>query len=268
MFSKHAPGRATAIMECTEMEQADQSYYDSVFGKTPYLLGAEHWVPMLRHRLWWHSQELSFPPGPILKQSSATTAITVVLASPQKRDLREILQEGFAPLDIVKGRKSESSFHVAALRRHVPRAEPMKDPRGIATCNEATLARWVADAWAQALYQYAEANLVVCKRTGVARRLAAVESERLMGYAPNRTAAILALGLGPREAERKRLNLLGNAWQLDVTRYWLQCHFAGLIPHVGKHNIIVMIPSYAIAARRRACCGAPLSHISMHLTAQ
>ena len=84
LFLKQAPGRATAIVECTEMEHADQSYYDSVFVKVPYLLGAEHWVPMLRRRLWWHAQEPSFPPGTILKQSSATTAITVAPASPRK----------------------------------------------------------------------------------------------------------------------------------------------------------------------------------------
>ena len=76
----------------------------------------------------------------------------------------------------------------------------------------------------------------MCKRIGVARRLAAVASERLMGYESNHPAAILALGFVPREVERKRLSLLGNAWQLDVARFWIQCHFADLIPHANKET--------------------------------
>ena len=60
--------------------------------------------------------------------------------------------------------------------------------------------------------------MVIWPRIGVTRRLIAVEAERLMGYPANHTKAILTLGLSPKEAERRRLSLLGSAWHLSVAK--------------------------------------------------
>ena len=91
-FIKLAPERAVAIMECTETAASDQAHYESVFGHPPYLLGAEHWVPMLRRRLWWHSCVPMFPPGTIQKQSAGTNIITVIPAAAKRCSWVEILQ--------------------------------------------------------------------------------------------------------------------------------------------------------------------------------
>ena len=67
-FLQKAPQRSVAIMECTEMDKVDQVHFDAVFGRPPYLLGAEAWAPIRRHRLWWHSHEPVFPPGTVQRQ--------------------------------------------------------------------------------------------------------------------------------------------------------------------------------------------------------
>ena len=50
-----------------------------------------------------------------------------------------------------------------------------------------------------------------------------------MGYPPNCTAALLTLGLDPQVSEQRMLSLLGNAWHLDVTKFWIKCHFGAFM---------------------------------------
>ena len=58
-----------------------------------------------------------------------------------------------------------------------------------------------------------------------------------MGYQPGHTAAALTFGLDPKDAEGRRLTLLGRAWHLDVAKFWVQRHLGDLMP--GDESICV-----------------------------
>ena len=112
---------------------------------------------------------------------------------------------------MVENGVAEQDFHFSCLRWHMPRNAPMKDARGLSTCDPQTLVRWQLDDWVQGPYQYRPQKMVVSTRTKELRRLISVESERLVGYPSKYTSAVPTSGLDAQEAEWRRLSLLGNA---------------------------------------------------------
>ena len=209
--------RIRGLMECVRMDAEDLPYYNGVFGSSPHLLCAKHWLPITRPRLWWFSHTPVFPRGTkLVKEADGIIVITPVT---NKTALEDILFSGWQPIAVKNG-QATSTFHFRCLTRHRPRKSPMKRPRGLARCNKAALARWRADSWSQAPYQYMDSNLVQ-NAAGDVRRLCSTEEERLQGVPDSYTASLLQLGVEPVELERRRKSLLGNSWNLPVATFCL-----------------------------------------------
>ena len=123
----------------------------------------------------------------------------------------------------VCGVHDQASFQFLTLTIVTARTKPGFTPRGLERSSAATLEAWKKDSWAQAPYQYAPRNCVVDLRTGKqARRLTALESERLQGFPSHATAPVTQLPGPPHDHERRRKSLLGNAWHVHVAMFLLR----------------------------------------------
>jgi len=199
------------------MTRSNQIPYDKVHGLKPVLICSKFAAPMTRPRLWWLNKEVDWQShGATLSEKEGNLE---VFPPPIRPPFTSFLQDEWEPAD---QHHNDSDFAFRCLTRSVPRSGPMKDPRGIETCDAQTLARWRADHWAQAPYQYKATNMVISK-TQKLRRLLAVEEERLMGFPPHYTAPLLQLDLKDYEFEHRRRSLLGNSWCVFVVVFILQC---------------------------------------------
>ena len=223
---KHSSGNCKGLMECTRMDSHDQVWYDSVFQCKPFLLCSRHFSWITRPRLWWMSHSPTFPPGTKLIDRGSCVEI---IPSVTRQPLREVLEPGWWPAALRPNYqpKHDRAFMFRCLTTHKTRTKPMFKPRGLAKASPATIERWRADNFAQAPYQYGEANLVKGKRHHELRRLLSVEEERLMMFPTFTTAPLLCLEeqtppVTRRLIERQRRSLLGNAWHLGVATFLLR----------------------------------------------
>jgi len=127
---------------------------------------------MTRPRLWWLNKEVDWQShGATLSKKGGNLEVSPPFIRPP---CTSFLQNGWAQLN---PHHNDADFAFRCLTRSVPRSGPMKDPRGIETCDAQCLERWRADRWAQSPYQYKTTNMVTSK-TQQLRRLLAVEEER------------------------------------------------------------------------------------------
>jgi site-specific DNA-cytosine methylase len=220
--------RIIGIMECTRMTNEDRVPYDKVFGGPPYEICNSHFQPNTRPRWWWLDCEPEWPEGTIVQDSTQYPGVSIVTPPTKRASLKSVLESGWLPVSVLRrhpgeGVKATEDFTFACLTKHRPRATPMGDPRGIGKATEEGKARWKADQFAQAPYQYADNNMVAtAAEPGRARRLTNREEERLMGYPADFTLPVRQHSLDPTKMRRARSSLLGNAWSLDVTKFILR----------------------------------------------
>ena len=222
IFSELLPAdRLLAFMECTRMEDEDRRAYDAIFGRPPVEICSSFAVPMTRPRLWWFNRDVCWE-----QFAEVTVSGSVCKVQPpwQRRKVETLLEPGWLPAN---PNFQKPTFAFRCMTRSVPRKSPMDDPRGIETCDQATLARWEADWYAQSPYQYKLSNMVRSKR-GTVRRLLVVEEERMMGFPTHFTAPLLQLDLHDYMYEHRRRSLLGNSWNVFVVMFILQCLGIGL----------------------------------------
>lgn len=206
-----------SFMECTKMTADDRQAYDQVYGSPPVEICSAWASHMTRPRLWWFNRDIHWHEFAEVVESNADCP--KVHPPFQRQPITAFMEKGWLPAD----RKFQhESFSFRCFTRSTPRARPMKDPRGINSCDASTLERWRQDFWAQSPYQYKQTNMVVSKN-GKLRRLIAVEEERLMGFPTHFTAPMLQLRLQDFEYEHRRRSLLGNSWCVFVIVFILQC---------------------------------------------
>ena len=208
--------RLFAIMECTKMLPEDQVAYDEVFHRGPVEICSAFAVPMTRPRLWWVNKGVHWHKFAEVDESGYNP---IIRPASIRQPMESYLEPGWVP---AAPNADSPQFTFRCLTRSTPRKRPMKDPRGISRCKPADLARWKADLWAQAPYQYRVNNLVKSKK-GNMRRLLAVEEERMMGFPAHYTSPLLQVRMQDHLYEHKRKSLLGNAWNVFVVLFILQC---------------------------------------------
>ena len=192
---------------------------NELVGRVPYLICAGAVSRMRRPRLYWLSRPLAADwEGSCLERGHRRE---VQLAAPLEPDWRWLSAGASYPL------AADPDARLPTAVRCIPRSRPPRAPAGIAQCDEEALARWKADDYAVAPYQYQEKYLVK-DRSGILRRPNAEEREILMGYRKHHTRCALKSGAAksdPRALEVTRQALLGNAYHVEVVA-WLASHLA------------------------------------------
>ncbi len=206
-----------SFMECTKMTANNRQAYDQVYGSPPVEICSAWACHMTRPRLWWFNRDIPWHEFAEVVNSGNDPA--KVHPPLQRQPIENFLEKGWLPAD---RRFDHETFSFRCFTRSTPRSGPMKDPRGIDSCDSSTLERWKQDFWAQSPYQYKQINMVESKG-GKLRRLIALEEERLMGFPAHFTAPLLQLKLKDFEYEHRRRSLLGNSWCVFVIVFILQC---------------------------------------------
>eukprot|EP00973_Karenia_brevis_P002146 290775-Karenia_brevis.AAC.1 len=127
-FEEEAPGRIVALMECTQMASDDLQLYNAVFDSDPFFLCAKHWSPVTRPRLWWANVQPEF--GSEVTCTPCHDNITIANPGVVRDRLSDVLELGFSFL---------------CHTRHVPKARPEHDPRGLHEVSRRGLQEWAED---------------------------------------------------------------------------------------------------------------------------
>ena len=206
-------GRVVKIKKAFEnvasMDQDAVQEISSYLALFPYFLDPVQAIPMHRPRLCWTSEDLTgLIPGVELKRKSLWTE--VVADNPWPDDTQWV-----TPGWIWEGRSSSTPLPTAM--RTIPKTKPPPFPAGINRCDWDTTARWEADEYRVAPYQYKMAHLMTNPSTGRWRRPNADEKEILLGYGAGHTLLARSaskIKQSKVQYEDERQSLLGDSFSI------------------------------------------------------